>query len=74
MIETKGLGAGSYPEPEVEEEKAYRFTCECYAEYEFVVYAEDIEQAREKLKGKDYNEAILQSLEIEGITKEEEEE
>lgn len=66
-IETKGLGAGSYPEPPEPKEKCYVITCSCSAKGEFVVYAKDYEEAKEMLKNSEYEEFELREFQIEDI-------
>lgn len=57
-IETKGLGAGSYPEPIESKEKSYQFdfnaTCRGYG----VVTARDEEDAKKLIMSNDYDDII----------------
>lgn len=68
-IETKGLGAGSYPEPIESQEKSYQFdfnaTCHGYG----IVTAKNEEEARKLIMSDDYDDIIdYQDYEITEIT------
>lgn len=58
MIETKGLGAGSYPEPKEEKERCYKFEFEATINGYGVVYAEDGVEALELAINDNYDEII----------------
>lgn len=57
-IETKGLGAGSYPEPIESQEKSYQFdfnaTCQGYG----IVTAKNEEEAKKLIMANDYDDII----------------
>lgn len=59
-IETKGLGAGSYPSPPEDKGKWYVFKCYCTVDIK--VYAEDEETARECCNLQDCDEYEIVSL------------
>lgn len=62
-----GLGAGSYPEPPEPKDKCYVITCSCSAKGEFVVYAENADEAKERLRNSEYEECELKEFQIEDI-------
>ena len=73
MIDTRGLGAGSYPEPPESKEKCYQFEFNATISGYGYVYAESVEQAEEKINNGDYDEIMdTWGIEIEEITKIEE--
>lgn len=70
MIETIGLGAGSYPEPPEDKIVPFEVTCVCSFETKITVYAENIEEAMEKVQNGDYDSddrEVGNLLEIEDI-------
>ena len=72
-IETKGLGAGSYPSPEEEKNKCYQFEFNGTISGYGIVYAEDEYSASLKAEQGDYDEIIdTWGTKIEEITKIEE--
>ena len=69
MIDTREIGAGSYPEPKEPKEKCYQFDFNATIRGYGVVYAESIEEARARIYNKDYDEIIeTYDMEIEEIT------
>jgi len=70
QIETRGLGAGSYPEPPEPKLKIYNFEFEGTIKGRGYVYAEDEFSASLKASQGDYEEVEdTWDLEIENITK-----
>lgn len=68
-IETKGLGAGSYPEPPENDYKTYQFDFNATIKGYGVVDAKSVEHARELIENNDYDEIIETfDMEIEEIT------
>lgn len=68
-IETKGLGAGSYPEPPEDEYKVYQFDFDASIKGYGIVTARNEEQARELLEQREYDDIIETfDMEIEEIT------
>lgn len=73
-METKGLGAGSYPTPNESKEKCYIFDFNASLQGYGTVYAESQEKAIEKVLNNEYDEIIdTYDITIEEITKIEEE-
>lgn len=72
-METRGLGAGSYPDAPENEEKCFEFkfvASECGFG---IVYAKNYEEAIEKIKSNDYDDIIdTFDFQIENIIKIEE--
>ena len=54
-------------EPPESKDKCYVITCSCSAKGEFVVWAENQEEAEERLKNSEYEEFELKELQIEDI-------
>ena len=72
-IETKGLGAGSYPEPPEPKEKCYQFEFNATISGYGIVYAEDEFSALLKAERGDYDDIMdTWGMEITEITKIEE--
>lgn len=68
-IDTKGLGAGSYPEPPEPKEKCYKFEFDASIKGYGLVYAETEAEARELIATKDYDEIIdTWDFEIDEVT------
>ena len=68
-IETKGLGAGSYPEPPDDKYKTYQFDFDASVKGYGIVTARNEEQARELLEQGEYDDIIETfDMEIEEIT------
>ena len=72
MIDTKGLGAGSYPEPPESKEKCYYFKFNATTKGCGYVYAENYEQAEELIDSGQFEVDYTYDMEIEEITKIEE--
>ena len=73
MLDTREIGAGSYPEPQEPKEKCYQFEFNGTIGGYGYVYAESVEQAKEKINNGDYDEIMdTWGMEIEEITKIEE--
>lgn len=69
-IETKGLGAGSYPEPPEDKYKIYQFDFNASIKGYGVVTARDEERARELIEENEYDDIIETfDMEIEEITR-----
>ena len=69
MIETKGLGAGSYPSPPEPIEKTYQFDFDASTRGYGVVTASNIEEARKLIETNDYDDIVeTYGLNIEEIT------
>ena len=74
MIDTVGLGAGSYPSPEEEKMKCYQFEFNGTISGYGIVYAENEHSASLKAEQGDYDEILdTWDMKIEEITKVEEE-
>lgn len=72
MIETKEIGAGSYPEPN--DEKCFQFDFKASCGGYGIVFAKDKEEARTKITERNYDDIIEYfDYEIEEIIKIEEE-
>lgn len=68
-IETKGLGAGSYPEPLEPKEKCYQFDFNATIKGYGVVYAANEEQAKELIESGDYEDIMdTFDMQIEEVT------
>lgn len=68
-IETKGLGAGSYPEPPESEYKTYQFDFNASIKGYGVVTAKSEAEARELINISDYDDIIdTYDMQIEEIT------
>lgn len=68
-IETKELGIGSYPEPQEEKEKCYQFDFNATIRGYGIVYATNIEQAKELIDSGDYDDIMdTFDMQIEEIT------
>lgn len=73
MIDTKGLGAGSYPEQPESKKKCYQFDFNATIGGYGYVYAESVEQAEELINSGDYDDIMdTWDMEIQEITKIEE--
>lgn len=57
-IETQGLGAGSYPEPEEPKEKCYQVEFNASISGIAIVYAEDEFSASLKVEQNDYDDIV----------------
>ena len=74
MIDTRGLGAGSYPEPQEPKEKCYQFEFNATISGYGYVYAESVERAEELINSGSYDDIVdTYDMNIEEITKIEEE-
>lgn len=68
-IETIGLGAGSYPEPQETKEKCYQFGFNATIKGYGYVYATNMEQAKELISSNDYDDIVdTFDMQIEEIT------
>ena len=68
-IETRGLGAGSYPEPPESKEKCYQFEFNATERGYGYVYAKNATEAEEKIKNGEYDDIIETfDMQIEEIT------
>ncbi len=65
MIETKGLGAGSYPSPPEPKEKVFEVTVEGSFKGKIIVYTKDFCEASFKIQQKDYDEDEFSLLDYE---------
>lgn len=72
-METKGLGAGSYPDAPENKEKCFAFEFVASEGGFGIVYAKNCEEAMEKIKSNDYDDIIdTFDFKIENIVKIEE--
>jgi hypothetical protein len=68
MIETKGLGAGSYPEPKENEKKCFKFTFTATVEGYGMVYAKSRMEAISLIMNQEYDDIIdTYNLQIEDV-------
>ena len=72
MIDTRGLGAGSYPEPPEPKEKCYRFEFNATTKGYAYVYAENLERAEELIDSGEYEVDYTYDMKIEEINRIEE--
>lgn len=74
FFETKGLGAGSYPEPNDNGYKCYSFTASVISRINGYVWAKSEEEAEEYINNLEWSEIINESIEeVEDIESLEEE-
>lgn len=66
------LNITDYPEPK--EQKCFEFSCECSCKGTITIYADTLEEAKERLNNSDYDYESYNLFEIEDITKVEESE
>jgi len=52
-------------EPPEPKDKCFVFTCDCSSKIEFAVWAENIDEARERLNNSEYEEFTLKEFQIE---------
>ena len=67
MIDTTEAGAGSYPEPPNSKAKVYYFECEIATRCNISVQAENIDEATEYLRRKEYDDFDLLSHDYDEI-------
>lgn len=73
MIDTKEIGAGSYPEPSEPKLKCFKFEFKATIGGVGIIYAEDIKRAKEGVINGEYDDIIdTWGMEIEEITEIEE--
>ncbi len=66
-METRGLGAGSYPEPPEDENKWFKVVVEGTFESVIEVQAKDITEAVNRVQNMDYEDEIMTNYDIEDI-------
>lgn len=68
-METKGLGAGSYPEPPEPKIKCYQFDFNATISGYGIIYASSLEEARRLVENGEYDDIVdTYDLEIQEIT------
>lgn len=68
-METKGLGAGSYPEPPEPKIKCYQFDFNATISGYGIIYASSLEEARRLAENGEYDDIVdTYDLEIQEIT------
>ena len=74
MIDTREIGAGSYPEPSEPKLKCFKFEFKATIRGLGIIYSEDIKQAKFDILDDEYDDIIdTWGMEIEEITEIEEE-